>query len=99
MSVLKQLSEQLANWDAQLDQRKTEAAQLLGEKKAEAEKAMAELKVKADEIRAQVEELRGKNKDELTAEAKEKLEALGRRASGEIGKGLEALAGFFKSKA
>lgn len=99
MSILKQLSDQLSNWDEQFEQRKGEAAQLLGDKKAEAEKAMAELKIKADEIRGQVEELRGKGSEDLTQEAKDKLEELGRRASGELGKGLDSLAAFFKSKA
>ena len=98
MSILKQLSDQLSQWDSQLEERKAEAAQLLGDKKAEAEKAMAELKQKAEEIRGQVEELRGKDTEELTNEAKARLEELGRRASGEIGKGLDALAAYFKSK-
>ncbi|MCR9145293.1 MAG: hypothetical protein NXI24_23845 [bacterium] len=99
MSILKQLSDQLSGWDEQLEQRKAEAAQLIGDKKQEAEAAMADLKVKAAEIRAQVEQLREKDSDELTAEAKAKLDELGRRASGEIGKGLDSLAAFFKSKA
>ena len=99
MSLLKQLSEQLARWDEQIEQHRGEASKLAGDARAEAEKTVAELRARAEHIKAQVEELASKDRDELTNEAKTRLEELGRLASGELGKGLENLAAFFKGKA
>ncbi|MBL8020381.1 MAG: hypothetical protein JNM27_11995 [Leptospirales bacterium] len=94
-SVLKKLSEKLAEWDGELASLKAKASSSAGEQKQNFDRLSADLATQTAQIKAKIEELKNKSPDEIKAQADDLL----RSASGKISDGLKNLAAFFESKA
>ena len=94
-SVLKKLSEKLAEWDQELAKLRQQATSSAGEQKANFDKIAQELTAQTAQIKAKIDEMKNKNPDEIKAQAEDLL----RTASGKVSEGLKNLAGFFESKA
>lgn len=94
-SILKKLSEKLVEWDQELNGLKGKASSAAGEQKAQFDRLYQDIQLQANQIKTKLDELKGKNPDEIKAQAEDLL----RTASGKIGEGLKSLGSFFESKA
>ncbi len=93
-TVLKKLSEKLAEWDQELSKLRAQASSSAGEQKQNFDRLAQDLASQTAQIKAKIEELKNKNPDEIKSQA----EDLMRMASGKVSEGLHNLASFFENK-
>ncbi len=94
-SVLKTLSDKIAQLDVELNALRGRAGEVAAAKKEQFQKLSEEVRAQADQLKSKLAEYRGKSPDELKAEGEQLL----RNASGKVADGLKTLSAFFESKA